>query len=249
MRLNQFIAETGICSRREADRLIESGAVTVNGAPAVLGMQAGDSDTVTVNGQAVGRLEKRVCILLNKPVGIVSTTDTRVQNNIIDFVGYPTRLFTVGRLDKFSEGAILLTNDGNYVNRLLRSEFGHEKVYRVQIDAPVTADFITAMSNGVRIFNPVLDKNVTTKRCDVQKTGAREFEITLTQGFNRQIRRMCQTLGHKVTKLKRIRFLFLKLDGLKPGEWRELTLREMGELDRLAGINRPGMLNELENEE
>lgn len=248
MRINQYIAESGLCSRREADRLIEGGRVTVNGAVAVLGSKVSEGDAVTVNGQAVKKEEERVCILVNKPCGIISTTDPSEKSNIIDFVGFNKRLFTIGRLDKDSEGAILLTNVGDYVNKLLRSEHGHEKVYYVRVNKPVTQAFLTGMSRGVEIFNPVLDKNVTTKPCRVKQSGARAFEITLTQGFNRQIRRMSEAFSYEVTYLKRTRFLFLTLKGLDTGEWRRLTADEMKKLDDLCKLSSSAIKAEEDDE-
>lgn len=244
MRINQYIAESGICSRREADRLIGEGRVTLNGVVAVLGSKVCEGDAVAVNGRAVVKEEERVCILVNKPCGITSTTDTAEKSNIIDFVGFPKRLFTIGRLDKDSEGAILLTNVGDYVNKLLRSEHGHEKVYYVRVNKPVTTAFLTGMSQGVDIYNPVLDKMVTTKPCRVLQSGARAFEITLTQGFNRQIRRMAEAFGYEVTYLKRTRFLFLTLKGLDTGEWRRLTADEMSRLDELCKASNVGQKSE-----
>jgi 23S rRNA pseudouridine2604 synthase len=231
MRLNQFIAECGLCSRREADRKIEEGEVTVNGTVAVIGMSVSDTDDIKINGAAVKREDERVCILVNKPAGITSTTDLADKTNIINFVNYPKRLFTVGRLDKDSEGAILLTNDGNLVNALLRAENGHEKVYSVKVDKPVTAEFLEGLARGVKIYNPVRNEHTVTLPCEVKRTGERTFEITLKQGLNRQIRRMCSALGYKVVSLVRIKFLFLNLDGLPKGKWRKLTYEEIRELD------------------
>jgi len=230
MRLNQFIAETGICSRREADKKIENGEVIVNGAAAVLGMSVGDSDDVRLNGERIGRMFERVCILVNKPAGITSTTDKSDKTNIIRYVSCSKRLFTVGRLDKDSEGAILLTNDGNLVNALLRAENGHEKVYSVRTDKPVTAEFLTAMSEGIKIYNPVRNEYTVTLSCKVIKTGKNAFEITLVQGLNRQIRRMCAALGYRVWSLTRTKFLFLTLNGLSVGKWRLLTAEETEKL-------------------
>jgi len=234
MRLNQFIAETGVCSRREADKKIQNGEVTVNGAAAVLGMSVGDSDDVRLNGKRVGRVYERVCILVNKPLGITSTADKNDKTNIIKYVNYPKRLFTVGRLDKDSEGAILLTNDGNLVNALLRSESEHKKAYSVRADKPVTEEFLTAMSGGVKIYNPVRNEYTVTLPCEINKTGKNTFEITLIQGLNRQIRRMCAALGYKVVSLVRTKFLFLTLDGLPVGKWRLLTAEETEKLNAIC---------------
>ena len=234
IRLNRFIAESGVCSRREADKLIESGEVTVNGVLAALGTIVGGNDEVCVSGEIIRRSSKNVTLLVYKPKGVTSTTDKSEPDNIIDYVNYPKRLFTVGRLDKDSEGVILLTDNGNYVNALLRPETGHEKVYAVKTDKPVTDEFIRAMSKGVKIHNPVTDKYVTTKPCKITKTGKNAFDITLTQGYNRQIRRMCEALGYRVTSLLRTKFLFLDLTGLKYGKWRRLTSTETARLDRLC---------------
>ena len=234
MRLNHYIAESGLCSRREADRLIERGEVTVNGVPAALGLTVGAGDEVCVSGEVIRRGGGSVTLLVYKPKGITSTADKADPDNIIDYVNYPKRLFTVGRLDKDSEGLILLTNNGDYVNALLRPENNHEKVYRVKVDKPLTDDFIKAMSRGVKIFNPVTGKNVITKRCQITKTSKNSFEITLTQGYNRQIRRMCEALGCRVTSLLRTKFLFLEINGLKCGKWRRLTSTETARLDKLC---------------
>lgn len=234
IRLNHYISRSGYCSRREADRLIESGEVTVNGVPAVLGQSVGRGDEVSVSGEDIGGGAKTVCLLVYKPKGVTSTADKGDPDNIIDYVNYPKRLFTVGRLDKDSEGAILLTNNGDYVNALLRPETGHEKVYSVKVDKPVTEEFIKAMAAGVRIYNPVKDESVMTKPCKVFKTGKYSFEIILTQGYNRQIRRMCEALDYRVSSLIRTKFLFLTLDGLKYGKWRRLTSTETARIDALC---------------
>ena len=226
-----------MCSRREADKLIEDCAVTVNGVTATLGMQVSDIDIVKVKGEPIQEKATRVVLLVNKPVGITSTTDKSDKTNIIDFVNYRTRLFTIGRLDKDSQGAILLTNDGNLVNELLRSENEHEKTYVVSVDKNITDEFICKMSNGVKIYNPVSNTYVITKPCKVKKLSSKSFEIVLTQGYNRQIRRMCRANGFKVTSLVRVKFLFLTLSNLKPGEWRELTNDEILKLDGLARNN------------
>lgn len=237
MRLNQFIAESGMCSRRFADKLIESGKVFLNGTKACLGMQVSDLDAVTIDGQVIKKQNKRVCIMVNKPVGITSTTDKADRTNIIDFVGYNLRLFTIGRLDKDSEGLLLLTNDGNYVNALLRSENNHEKEYEVMVNKRISDEFITNLQKGVKIYNPVKNNYVITKTCIAKKISEKCFKVILTEGYNRQIRRMCQTLGYKVITLKRTRFLFLKLANLKVGEFRTLNSEEMEKLDQLANLH------------
>lgn len=210
----------------------------VNGVVAVLGLKVDENDTVLLHGKPVKKEEERICLLVNKPVGITSTTDLKDRHNIIQFVNYPKRLFTIGRLDKDSEGAILLTNDGNYVNALLRSEFEHTKVYEVRVDKPITAEFLSCMAGGVEIFNPVQNISVVTKPCKIMAKGTNLFEITLTQGYNRQIRRMAEQLGYKVTFLRRTKFLFLTLNGLEIGEWRKLSKEEMEKLDRFCCANK-----------
>jgi len=233
MRLNQFIAESGMCSRREADRFIEAGKVTVNGTVAVLGVQVDENDEVRVSGKIVRKEPERICILVNKPIGITSTTNKEDGTNIVDFVKHPKRLFTVGRLDKDSMGAILLTNDGAIVNKLLRSENEHKKTYVVQVDKLITAEFLEKMSAGVKIYNPEQNVYVTTKPCKLKQLKKNVFEIILTQGYNRQIRRMCEELGFKVVSLNRTKFLFLTLEGLSYGSFRNLTKREMEKLDEM----------------
>lgn len=234
MRINQFVSDSGKCSRREADRLIESGRVVINGVRAKLGDQVNAGDAVLLDGKPVVREEEKVCILVNKPAGITSTTDPKDKSNIVRFVNYHKRLFMIGRLDKDSEGAILLTNDGNYVNALLRSENEHEKEYFVRVDKDITDGFLDSMSKGVRIYNPVSDSEVVTKPCKIIKKSGNTFMITLTQGYNRQIRRMAQALGYTVTYLKRERFLFLTLKGLKTGQWRMLSSEEMERIEAIC---------------
>ncbi len=225
-RINKFISDSGHCSRREADRLIESGRVTINGTTAQMGSRVGESDIVKVNGKAIKTDVRRVYIALNKPVGIVSTTDPGERNNIADFVNFPMRVFNIGRLDKPSEGLILLTNDGNIVNKILRAENNHEKEYEVTVDKPITTSFLKSMASGVPILGTV------TKRCKLTQVDRFQFKITLTQGLNRQIRRMCEHLGYEVIKLKRLRIMNISLDGLQSGHWRMLSDREMRELNR-----------------
>ena len=230
MRLNKYISETGLCSRREADALIAAGRVTINGRPIELGTQVGDGDEVRVDGRVVhGRardaahVRRRVYIALNKPVGITCTTERHVAGNIVDFIGHPERIFPIGRLDKDSEGLILLTSNGDIVNEILRSENRHEKEYLVTIDRPVSAAFVAGMSAGVHL--PGLE--VRTKPCIVEKTGGNTFRIILTQGLNRQIRRMCEVYGCKVRRLQRVRIIGLTLGALKPGQWRDLSDAEL----------------------
>lgn len=224
MRLNKFISETGMCSRREADDWIAKGRVTINGIRAQLGTTVEDGDEVRVDRQLIRAKPKSVYILLNKPVGITCTTERHIHGNIIDFVGHAERIFPVGRLDKDSEGLILLTNNGDIINKLLRSENHHEKEYAVTVDKPVTELFLKRMAGGVRILDTV------TKPCKIRQTGKYEFNIILTQGLNRQIRRMCEVFGYTVRGLRRIRFVNIKLGTLKIGQWRNLTEAELGKL-------------------
>lgn len=223
-RLNKFIADSGYCSRREADRLIQEGRVRLDGRVGVLGDRVQPGMAVTVDGKPLSGEGEKVYLLLNKPRGIVCTADPREPMNVVDYLGYPSRVFPVGRLDKDSEGLLLLTSDGEIVNRVLRAAGGHEKEYEVQIDRPVTPEFVRRMSEGV----PILD--TVTLPCRVRRTGERSFNIILVQGLNRQIRRMCEALGANVTHLRRIRIMNLRLGRLQPGQWRELTKAELTEL-------------------
>lgn len=224
MRINKYISESGICSRREADRLIEGGRVTINGRRAVLGDEVHEGDKILVNGKPLPVRKKNVYIALNKPVGIICTTERDVEGNIVDFVNHPERIFHIGRLDKDSDGLILLTNDGDIVNRILRSENNHEKEYIVTVDRPITKEFLLGMSRGVRI------DGVMTKKCKVTYVGPKVFRIILTEGRNRQIRKMCEAFGYKVLRLQRIRIMNIKLGDLKLGKWRNLTKEELNEL-------------------
>lgn len=221
MRLNKYISESGICSRREADKYIEAGKVFINGEKAVVGSKVCNNDTVVVNGITIKPKSNKVYIALNKPVGITCTTETHVDGNIINFMNYPERIFPIGRLDKPSEGLIFLTNDGDIVNKILRAGNNHEKEYIVSVDKPITREFVTAMECGV----PILD--TITKPCKVKKIGKCTFNIILTQGLNRQIRRMCEYLGYSVSSLKRVRIMNVTLDNLSTGSWRYLTSQEM----------------------
>ena len=224
IRLNKYIASSGLCSRREADTLIENGKVTINGVVAVQGSKVLDGDVVEVNGRKVTPEDDMVYIAFNKPLGITCTTDTRDPSNIIDYIGFDDRIFPVGRLDKNSSGLILLTNDGSIVNKLLRAENGHEKEYLVTVNRPYDKAFIKSMESGV----PVLGQ--LTLPCKIKPAGDKTFKIILHQGLNRQIRRMCEYLGYKVTKLKRIRFMNIMLGDLETGKWRYLTAAEKKEL-------------------
>lgn len=224
MRLNKYISETGVASRREADAWIEAGRITVNGVVAALGVQVKPGDVVCVDGRPLGAAKQHVYIALNKPVGIICTTERSVKGNIVDFVNHPERIFPIGRLDKDSEGLILLTNNGDIVNEILRSENEHEKEYVVTVDRAVTEIFLNGMASGVRILGTV------TKPCKVRRIDARTFRIILTQGLNRQIRRMCSFFGYKVVRLQRVRIINLTLAGLEAGQWRELKQEEVRSL-------------------
>ena len=221
IRLNKYIADSGFCSRREADRLIEQGRVAVDGRTGTLGDRVTDGMVVTVDGREMNRKEEKVYLVINKPVGIVCTADPREPLNIVDYLGYPERVFPVGRLDMDSEGLLIMTSDGEIVNRLLRAAGGHEKEYEVEVDRPVTADFLKKMAAGV----PILD--TVTLPCRVRRTGERSFNIILVQGLNRQIRRMCEALGYRVRKLRRIRIMNIRLGNMQPGQWREVTPEEL----------------------
>jgi len=228
-RINKFLSEVGYCSRRVADRLIEEGKVTVNGKIPAMGSKIEISDQVEVEGQRIEKSTKpkNIYLAFNKPIGIVCTTDRRVEpDNIIDFIKYPTRIFPIGRLDKPSEGLIFLTNDGDIVNKILRARNNHEKEYVVSVNRLIKRDFIQRMSNGVEILDTI------TKNCFVKQLGPKKFKIILTQGLNRQIRRMCDSLGYKVRSLKRVRIMNIKLD-IPIGKYREFTKEELIELNGL----------------
>lgn len=222
VRINKFIASSGFCSRRQADVLVEEGRVTIDGITATAGSKVKCDSVVLIDGKPVVANDDHIYIALNKPLGITCTTDKRDKDNIVDFLNLPDRIFPIGRLDKNSSGLILLTNDGDIVNKLLRAEFGHEKEYVVTVDKPYDKDFIKKMSEGVYLDE--LDR--TTSPCIVTPKGPRTFNIILTQGLNRQIRRMCQAFGYKVVKLKRIRFMNILLGDMKPGEYRHLSSHE-----------------------
>jgi 23S rRNA pseudouridine2604 synthase len=224
MRINKYISETGICSRREADKWIDAGRVTINGRIAELGSTVEPGEDVRIDGRPIGAKKKHVYIALNKPVGITSTTETHIQGNIVDFVNHPERIFPIGRLDKDSEGLILMTNDGDIVNQILRAENNHDKEYVVTVNRPITPMFLQGMSSGVKILGTV------TKPCTLHKVGDRVFRIILTQGLNRQIRRMCEAFGYRVTRLQRVRIMNIGLGGLPVGKWRDLTELELQDL-------------------
>ncbi|KOP79754.1 pseudouridine synthase [Lysinibacillus sp. FJAT-14745] len=227
MRINKYLSETGIVSRRGADKWVEEGKVTINGELATVGSQVEAGDLVCVDGKEVKKEEQLVYIALNKPVGITSTTERHIKGNVVDFVNHPLRIFHIGRLDKESEGLLLLTNDGDIVNKILRAENHHEKEYIVQVDKPITEQFIKKMGAGVDILD------TTTLPCYVEKISDKVFKIVLEQGLNRQIRRMCSALGYSVKRLQRIRIMNIKLGNLKVGQWRDLTDKERTELFRL----------------
>jgi 23S rRNA pseudouridine2604 synthase len=229
IRINKYLSEMGFCSRRAADQLIEDGKVTINGRVPEMGTRVQPGDIVKVNGRAITSTnEKPVYIALNKPIGIVCTTDTRREkNNIIEFINYPQRIFPIGRLDKPSEGLILLTSDGDIVNKILRAHNAHEKEYVVSVDKPITKDFLRKMSTGVEILDTV------TKPCKIFRQDQYTFTIVLTQGLNRQIRRMCEALGYHVSRLKRVRIMNISLD-LPVGQWRHLTEKELSTIKRLV---------------
>ena len=227
-RINKYIASSGLCSRREADRLIEEGRVTVNGIVAESGMQVCSDDVVLVDGKNIIPETNDIYIAFNKPLGVTCTTDSRDPSNIIDYIGYPERIFPIGRLDKNSSGLILLTNDGSIVNTLLRAENNHEKEYQVTVDRPYDDKFIKEMQSGIPVLGQI------TLPCKITRVSARVFRIILHQGLNRQIRRMCEYEGYKVVKLRRIRFMNINLGTLGTGQWRYLTAKEVNELKSAA---------------
>lgn len=232
IRINKFLSDAGICSRREADRYIQEGKVEIDGVVAGIGSKVKKGSVVTFCGKPVKREEKLVLIAFNKPVGIVCTTDPREPDNIIDYIGYGMRIYPIGRLDKDSEGLILLTNDGNIVNKILRAENRHEKEYIVTVNKEITDEFVKRMSEGV----PILD--TVTRPCKISVIDRNKFRIILTQGLNRQIRRMCEYLGYRVTRLVRVRIMNITLGDLKTGTWRYVTGEELKELKRLIRTDR-----------
>ncbi|NLB44961.1 MAG: pseudouridine synthase [Clostridiaceae bacterium] len=232
MRINKFLADSGRCSRREADQLVASGAVLIDGSVAQAGSRVLPGQTVTVSGEPVLQNADLVYLILYKPVGITCTTDTRRRDNIIDYLGYPQRVFPIGRLDRDSEGLIFLTNDGDIVNRILRAENHHEKEYRVTVDKPVTPEFLRQMASGVPILGTV------TRPCRVTAESKYNFRIVLTQGLNRQIRRMCDVFGYDVKRLVRTRIMHIAIGSMKPGQWRPFTFHELSELKRLLGLSK-----------
>ncbi|MBS1572963.1 MAG: 23S rRNA pseudouridine(2604) synthase RluF [Bacteroidetes bacterium] len=231
VRINKYLSESGFCSRREADRLIDAQQVLVNGKIPEMGTKISVGDIVTVNGKIITKQQESfVYLALHKPVGIECTTNTTTRNNIVDYMKYPKRIFPVGRLDKASEGLIIMTNDGDIVNKILRAKNNHEKEYIVTVDKPISPQFLKKMSGGI----PILD--TMTKKCKVEKLSERVFSIILTQGLNRQIRRMCEYLGYEVKKLKRIRIMNIRLD-IPYGKYRELTPEELNTLNDSIGYS------------
>ena len=230
MRLNKFISSTGLYSRRKADELIKDRRVSVNGETGIIGQDVNENDKVYVDGKPLEINENNVYIILNKPKGITCTTERHIEGNIIDFVNHTERIFPVGRLDKDSEGLIILTNDGDIVNKILREGNDKKKEYIVTVNKSITSNFIRSMSEGVEIYNPVKNEYTVTQKCDVSKINDRTFKIILSQGLNRQIRRMCTALEYKVINLKRVKIMDLTLEGLNTGEWRNLTSQEIENL-------------------
>ena len=228
-RLNKAISDSGFCSRRQADKFIEQGRVSVNGNLSSLGDRVMPMDIIKVNDQDITKNENLVYIALNKPEGITCTTDRRIEGNVVDFINHKERIFHIGRLDKPSEGLLLMTNDGDIVNKILRAGNEHEKEYIVKVDRRITDDFLKRMSSGV----PILD--TVTKKCEIEKVGRYVFKITLIQGLNRQIRRMCEHLGYEVVTLKRLRIMNIHLGNLSLGKWRDLTEKELGDLKSSLG--------------
>ncbi len=227
-RINKYISETGFCSRREADKLIEQGRVTINGLKPEMGTKVNPEDSVEIDGKPLKEKQAPIYLAFNKPAGITSTTDLKDKDNIIEFINHKERIFPIGRLDKPSEGLIFLTNDGDIVNKILRAGNNHEKEYEVMVDKLITHEFINKMQNGVNILDAI------TQKCFVEQIDKNKFRIILTQGLNRQIRRMCDALGYKVYKLKRIRIMNITLDGISIGKWRYLTTDEMNTINKLV---------------
>ena len=230
VRINKYLSEAGVCSRREADRQIEAGAVTVDAVCARPGTRVLPGQTVCFQGRSVSQEEERILLAFHKPAGIVCTAEKREKNNVIDYIHYPKRIYPVGRLDKDSEGLLLLTNQGDLVNKIMRAGNMHEKEYLVTVNKPLTESFLRGMAGGV----PLVELNATTRRCFVERIGKREFRIILTQGLNRQIRRMCEYFGYRVEKLVRVRIMNIELGSLKSGTYRNVTEEEYHELLRLT---------------
>ena len=229
VRINKFLSEAGVCSRREADRQIEAGNVTIDGNVATCGDRVLPGQLVTYNGREVSKEEEMILIAFNKPVGIVCTAEKREKNNVIDYINYPKRIYPIGRLDKDSQGLLLLTNNGEIVNKMMRSGNMHEKEYIVTVDKPVSDSFIRGLAGGV----PLVELGVTTRKCHVKKMGKNQFKIILTQGYNRQIRRMCEYFGYRVRKLERVRIMNISLGDLEIGKYRPVTDSEYRQLQAL----------------
>ncbi len=236
IRINKYLSQSGVCSRREADRIIEEGKVMVNGSVAGLGTRVNDGDEVKVNGKLITNAEKEVVLALNKPVGIECTTDLKNKDNIISFLNYKTRVFMVGRLDKNSEGLILLTNNGELSDKLMRAANYHEKEYIVTVDKKITPEFIKGMASGVPIVDEEHGLDTVTRKCKVERVNANTFKIVLTQGLNRQIRRMCKHFEYNVVKLKRVRIMNIHLGKLPLGKYREVTAEEITLLKKSLNI-------------
>ena len=230
VRLNKYLSDAGVCSRREADRLIESGRVTVDGKMASPGTKVEPGQEVRIGKKVIKNHTEKIVLAVNKPAGIVCTEDKREKKNIIQYLNYPVRVTYAGRLDKDSEGLLIMTNDGDLINGMMRARYGHEKEYKVTVDHPVTDEFLKHMAKGVRIIDQEKNLDAVTRPCRVSKIGKYTFSIVLTQGLNRQIRRMCDALGYRVKKLKRIRIMNVELGEMKPGEIRKLTKQELEEL-------------------
>lgn len=240
-RLNKYLSEAGVCSRREADRLIGCGKVTVDGKKAEPGTQVEEGQTVRVGKKVIESRREKIVLAVNKPAGIVCTEDIRTKNNIIRFLKYPVRVTYAGRLDKDSEGLLIMTNDGDLINRMMRARYVHEKEYKVTVNKEITEDFLEKMSRGVRIRDKEKGLDEITRPCKVVKTGKYTFSVILTQGLNRQIRRMCGALGYKVTRLVRVRIMNIELGALKPGEYRKLGEQELKELYECAETKNAGI--------
>jgi len=238
VRLNKYISEAGVCSRREADRLIESGKVLVDGKRAEAGMKVLPGQVVSIGKKVIGKKDEMVVLAVYKPVGIVCTEEKKVKNNIVNYLKYPIRVTYVGRLDKDSEGLLLMTNNGDIINKMMRAGNYHEKEYKVTVHKEITQEFIQKMRSGVHIVDKEKGLDAVTRPCEVEKIGKYKFKIILTQGLNRQIRRMCDALGYRVTELKRVRIMNIELGDLKPGAYRKLTNEELNELHTLIQDSR-----------
>ena len=229
IRISKFLSEAGVCSRREADRQIEAGNVTIDGRTAVTGDKVIEGQKVCFNGNEVTKEQEMILIAFNKPVGIVCTAEKREKNNVIDYINFPKRIYPIGRLDKDSKGLLLLTNNGDIVNKMMRSGNMHEKEYIVTVNKPISDSFIRGLAGGV----PLVELGVTTRKCHVKKLSNKTFKIILTQGYNRQIRRMCEYFGYRVVELERVRIMNITLGDLKEGEYRDITAQEYGQLKKM----------------